>query len=343
MKHLVKRVAGAALGLSAVAFASGAWAVDDETLKAAEAEGSVVFYSSAPASALEATVAAFNAKFPAIHAEYYRSGSTDLLARFQAEADANRFEVDVIHVSSPTEVERLKDEDHFVSYAAPEYANYDARYVDVDNTWFIARTHLVVIGYNPTALAGAEAPKTWEDLTNPAFKDRTGILDPRGVGASYYWRYSMWSVYGDDYIKNIAANNPALSLTTAPLHDRTISGELVAIQDLNYLIDASRIEQGAPIEAVYPPEGSPLIRSPVGVVKGAPHPNAAKVFIDFLASQEGQAAFNSSYTYSVRKDVPAREGMKPLSEIKLLDFTTEELDSQFDHLQQTAVDAFNFQ
>jgi len=334
--------------LAAVAALTGilstrpALAVDEATLQAAQQEGSVVFYSSSPSELLDQLAQAFSAKYPGIKAEYYRAGSSQVYERLIAEQDANRVNGDLIHVSDVATITELKDAGRLAPYDSPEYAAYDPQYVDPDKNWFVARGHFLNIAYNPARVAEGEAPQTLRDLAKPVFKGKVGIMDVRLAGGAYSWQYTVWKLYGPEFFAEMAANDPKLFPGHGPINDRIISGELSTGVSLNYMTDEAILEKGAPIKALFPADGAPMIWSPVGIVDKAPHPNAAKVFIDFLASAEGQEIYNSQYSYSMRPDVPTKEGMVPLSEIKILETPIDDMIARQREVQDAVRKAWGY-
>jgi iron(III) transport system substrate-binding protein len=321
---------------------SSAFAVDDATMAAAKKEGAVVIYSSTPSELLDKLTKAFNEKYPGITAQYYRGGSSQVYERLVAEQDANRVNGDIIHVSDPATITDLKNAGRLQAYQSPEYKAYDPQYIDKDFTWFVARGHFLNIAYNPANVSDDEAPKTLKDLADPRFKGKTGIMDVRLAGGAYTWQYSVWKLYGPQFFDEMAKNQPKLYPGHGPINDRIITGELSAGLDLNYLTDQAIIESGAPIKAVFPADGAPMIWSPVGIVAKAPHPNAAKVMMDFLASKEGQEIFNSEYSYSLRPDVQPVKGMTPLKDIKILQTPLDDMIAKQDEIQAEVRKAWGY-
>jgi iron(III) transport system substrate-binding protein len=81
------------------------------------------------------------------------------------------------------------------------------------------------------------------------------------------------------------------------------------------------LKSGAPVGIVYPSEGTTVIPDGSALVKNAPHPNAARLFLDFTVSKEGQELIVSKFgRRSVRKDVAAPAGLPALGEIKAIDY-----------------------
>src|SRR5258708_31714572 len=74
---------------------------------------------------------------------------------------------------------------------------------------------------------------------------------------------------------------------------------------------------GMPVATLYPEDGAFIIPSPSSVVKGAPHPNAAKAFAEFMLSRTVQELFPLEHLYSTRVDVAGPEGNPPLGSIKI--------------------------
>ena len=344
--YVTRRMA-AKLGVSAVLGAvslagRGARAADDAMLQAARKEGSVLIYSPAPSSSLDELTKAFSAKYPGIKAQYYRGNSSQVYERLTSEIGANRVQVDVIHVSDPATITDLKNAGNLTSYHSPEYDAYDPKYIDKDYTWFVARGHLLILGYSTTALTPEQAPKSWKDLLDPRYKGKCATLDVRSAGGAYYWQYAVWKLYGAGYFQEMFKNQPKIYESYGPVNDHLITGELSIGTDLSYLTDQSILEDKAPVGAAYPIEGSPVIWSPVGIVKKGPHQNAAKLFMDFLASPEGQQIVTHEYTYSMRKGMKPRAGMKPLDEIKLMDLSIDDMIAQQKTIQAAAKAAWGY-
>ena len=332
-------VAGAAGTTSLTA--QPAYAADEATIAAAKKEGSVLIYSPAQTNSLDGLTKAFNAKYPGISAEYYRGTSGQIYQRLTAELAADRVQVDIMHVADPATMIDFKQKGLLASYQSPEYVNYDKKYVDKDSTFFITRGHLLMMGYNPTVVSGADIPKNWKDLLNPKFNGRIGVPDVRSTGGSYYWMYAVWKAYGPGYFDEMYKNQPKVYASYGPINDNIITGELAFGAELNYLTDQSVIENKAPVVGVYPEEGSAVVWSPAAIVKKGPHQNAARLFIDFFASPEGQEVFNRDFTYSMRSGVPAREGMTPLDKIKLMDIDLDEFISRQAEIQAAARKAWH--
>jgi iron(III) transport system substrate-binding protein len=174
----------------------------------------------------------------------------------------------------------------FQDYTPPNAADYLPEAQASPKLW--PRITLVwSIAYN-TALV-KNPPKSWMDLTKPEYGNKQigQVFAPSG-GTT--WTRSMFErqVLGEDYWKKQAATQPVLFPSNAPLSDALVRGEVV-IAPLLYNTIYPKKKDGAPIEIFFPPEGAPVTPFAAGIPKTAANPNAARLFLNWCLSEEGQA------------------------------------------------------
>ena len=176
------------------------------------------------------------------------------------------------------------------------------------------------IAYNTNLVKEADAPKTWKDLLDPRWRDGMSAKQATS-GMQYAQWFELRKLYGDDYWKQFAKQRPRGFDSRAQLWDRLSKGDdkVTALAEYaGYLLFKSR---GAPIAFVAPPDGLPATTVVAGIAKGAPHPHAARLFLDWLASPRGQDLYQTSpylYYASLRKDVAPMPDGKRLSDYKIL-------------------------
>jgi iron(III) transport system substrate-binding protein len=179
----------------------------------------------------------------------------------------------------------LELKDLFMDYAPPNAADYRPDVLVAPNLW-PGVTLGWSIAYNVALVKNP--PKTWMDLTKPEYKGKQigQVVAPSG-GTT--WTRIMFErqVLGEDYFAKQAATEPALYPSGAPLSDALVRGE-VSIAPLLYNIIYTKIKEGAPAEAVFAPEGVPIIPYADGIPKTSKNPNAAKLFMNWRLSVEGQ-------------------------------------------------------
>jgi iron(III) transport system substrate-binding protein len=131
--------------------------------------------------------------------------------------------------------------------------------------------------------------------------------------------YAMRNLYGADYWTKFALLKPKGFDSYVQQFDRTINGQDKIIDTAQYSGYLLAKAKGAPIEYVYPPEGLIAVPEGWGVVQEAPHPEAAKLYIDWFLGVPGQTGYGQTLAYnSLRSDVPPPAGGVRASDLKLL-------------------------
>jgi iron(III) transport system substrate-binding protein len=199
-------------------------------------------------------------------------------------------------------------EDLFADYAPPNAADYPASSHVSAKHW--PRTTVGwVIAHNSGLVQ--DPPKTWKDLADPKWGGgKTGHVVAIAGGTT--WTRVMFErqSFGADYWTATAANKPQLFPSGAPQGDALVRGEIeVAPILLNVVSTAA--QQGAPVGWFYPPEGIPLIPFAAGVTKTAPNPNAARLFMNWSLSPEGQAVMVNGGNFSSLKGAALPKGYDP--------------------------------
>ena len=261
---------------------SSAFAQDVNTL--AEGEGKMMFYASFNATHSKVLTDGFKQLYPKIDATFYRATDAQMMERILTEARAGRNLWDVMMTSSFYGY-NLKKRGMLAPYDSPERKFYREGYKDPQATWTSIYTNYAAFGFNTRSVAKANIPKTYADLLKPEWKGNIG-LDSR----PYEWFGTMVKAMGDEkglsYMRELAKQ--------AQLRNgRTILAQLVAAGEFKGVLTAysQNFEQmkptGAPVDWVYL---NPVFANihPVGLSTKAPHPNAGKLFIDFVLSKRGQ-------------------------------------------------------
>lgn len=281
-------ITGAA-GLAAAGFAGLPARADDafgskELIAAAEKEGGLTFYTANFAETEQEVIKAFNKRFPNIKVAMVRAPGGQLITRIKTEAAAGKLAADVIDHSDRGLMLQLAD--LFQDYAPPNAADYRADALVSPKLW-PSVTLGWAIAYNTQLVKNA--PKTWMDLLKPEYKDKQ-IGQVVGPSGGTTWTRIMFErqVLGEDYWKKQAALNIALYPSGAPTSDALVRGE-VSIAPLLYNIIYTKIVDGAPAETVFAPEGVPIIPYADGIPKTSKSPNAAKLFLNWRLSREGQS------------------------------------------------------
>ena len=279
----MKRAIGLAIALGLAAPALAQNFGPPELIEAARKEGALVFYTANIAEVEQLTIKAFNQRFPFIKIELLRAPGGQLITRVKTEVASGKLRADIIDHSDRALLKEM--EDLFQDYAPPNGADYLPEAMVSRKLW--PRLTLVwSIAYNSELVKNP--PKSWMDLTKPEYGNkRIGqVLAPSG-GTT--WTRAMFErqVLGEDYWKKQAATQPVLFPSNAPASDALVRGEVV-IAPLLYNTVYPKKREGAPIEIFFPPEGAPVTPFAAGIPKTAANPNAARLFLNWCLSEEGQ-------------------------------------------------------
>jgi len=157
--------------------------------------------------------------------------------------------------------------------------------------------------YN-TALMRPEEARSYDDFLNPKWKGKIGYLDPRTPGAGdSNWSY-MWMVKGEDYLKKLAAQSLFISRDQRLLAENLAKGKIALVIGLTHYTFLPFIRAGLPVkplpgprEGTYGTGGS----GNLSIIKNPPHPNATKVFVNWLLGKEGQEVFTKAMGQATRR------------------------------------------
>jgi iron(III) transport system substrate-binding protein len=280
--------AGAVAGLAAATVGVKPASAQDfggQTLiDAAKKEGRIVYYTADFSEPEQELIKAFNKRFPFVKVEMVRAPGGQLITRIKTESAAGKLSADVVNHSDRGLMQGIAD--LFQDYKPANAADYRDDVQASPNLW--PKTALGwSIAYNPEL--EKNPPKTWMDLCNPQYgpKKIGQVIAPSG-GTT--WTRIMFErqVLGEDYWKKQAATQPVLYPSGAPTADALVRGE-ISVAVLLYNIAYMKKRDGAPVDIIFPSEGVPLNYYAAGVTKTAANPNAAKLFLNWNMSNEGQA------------------------------------------------------
>lgn len=317
MKILRRMVLAA--GLAAVALPGFAQETTPAMMAAAEKEGKVVWYTSVDVKVAEQIKKAFVTQYPKIDVEVERSGSERVFQRINQEYQSNIHNVDVVNSSDASHFLFWKQQKLLAAHTPPDVAKFPAQYRDPDGMYFAWRATLDCMAYNTNLVKEPDAPKSYADLLDPKWKGKLVKAHPSYSGTSLTGTYALVKALGWDYLEKLAKNGvQQLQSTTAP--PKTLaSGERAVMVDGNEYNVFIEMDAKSPIRPIYAREGTPFVTSPTAIFAAAPHPNAARVFQNFLYTLKAQQILvDTGGQRSVHPGVKEPAGRTPLKDIKLL-------------------------
>jgi len=287
-------------------------------IEAARNEGRLVVATSAPAEGFRRFLAGFTKKYPFIDAaaELRSSPAATIMAEVQRQIAAKAIATDVMHTANLADFLTMARQQQLLRYDSPEYQKFPRTAQD-PGYWAPARVIGIIMAYNKKRLRPAKAPRAWTDLLLPEFAGGKFAIKNADAGTLFNQLYLLDQQLGADFLERLAGQKPRI-LPAEKIIDALADGSI----EVGATVDHWRVYEPGAVEAgiapVYPQDGMPLVLAPIAIVAGAPHPNAAKLFIDFALSKEGQQLLNSEIfgVYSMRPDVLPSLDQPPMAEVR---------------------------
>jgi iron(III) transport system substrate-binding protein len=289
--------------------------------EAARKEAKLALATSVTVADFPKFLTAFTRKYPFLEVTsgLYQAATGTVLARVDAELRSGSVGFDVMHIANPAAYLKYSRDGLLERYESPELAAYPP---DAYNRglWTTVRAVGVMLAYNKNILPADKAPSGWMDLLKPEFSGKKLVIQNAASGTWLTAVYVLERALGLDYMKRLAAQNLILTSGSAQQIDMLNRGEALVAAGIDHTVLFTEATQKAGIVPIYPVEGMPASASPVAILKGAPHPNAAKLFVDYILSKEGQLIFVNEVmkNYSLRNDIETLPGQKPLADTKPL-------------------------
>jgi putative spermidine/putrescine transport system substrate-binding protein len=181
-----------------------------------------------------------------------------------------------------------------------------------DGSWVAVHYGVVAMLVNTKALGSAPVPTGWADLLKPAYRDKVFYADPASAAIGYSTAIAVnvanggtetdWAP-GIKYFQELKKNGAKAPTNTSPA--KAASGEYPILIDTDFNGYNQKYNNKAPIEVVIPSDGTVKVVYSLALVKGDPNPEAAKKWIDYQLSDEGQKMFAEFYVHPARGEMPA--------------------------------------
>lgn len=303
---MLRRILGS---LAALAFGAGA-------ALAQSAPVTLTLYTSQPQQDAQRTVDAFMAANPGIRVEWVRDGTTQIMARLRAEIAAGNPRADVLLIADSVALEALKAEGRLMAYPQANLAGYPDGTHDPQRMWFATKLITTGIVYNTSAPV---RPTSWADLVRPELRGQIVMPSPDVSGAAmvHLATLAQQPGLGWDYVRRLAENRVRPSGGNGPIMQQVSGGQRLYGIVVDFLPIRAKAG-GAPVEFVFPTEGVSAISEPVAILSTARQADAAKRFVDFLISRQGQELASAMGYMPALPGVPVPAGFP--AEVKVFPF-----------------------
>jgi len=250
----------------------------------------------------------FEAKYPFIKTDIFRLSGEQLINRALTESAAGKTNFDVMIAFA---LQVLQDKGLLQPYASAQAQYYPTGFKDPQNYWVSLYSGYNVIGINTRLVPATEAPKDWSDLLHPRWKGKLAMEDEE-----YFWYAGMLNYWGEAkgkrYMEALARQDIRWQGEHGVLMDLLSAGEY----PIGVVVYPDRIEQmkarGQPVDWVSTSDPILVNLAPTGIAAKTANPNAAKLFLNYAISKEGQTILQKSNRISARSDIaPIVPSMDP--------------------------------
>ncbi|HET9903902.1 MAG TPA: substrate-binding domain-containing protein [Xanthobacteraceae bacterium] len=296
--------------------------------EAAKKEGELTWYT---AHSDDVTAQAlgrdFEAAFPGIKANVVRTTAQVAYQRVTQELRAGAMQVDVLSSTDMGHYVYLKDKKLLEQYR-PEnaekvldiYKNYDP-----DGYYYVTSAGMIGMAINTSKVGEADAPKNWTEAADPKWKDKLAFGHPAFSGYVGTWTVQMRKMYGWGFFQKLAKNNPQIGRSINDTVTMLNAGERVVAGHAPNGPMMQSAQKGNPLKMIYPTDGTVLILAPSGIMKGVRHPNAARLFLEYLMTPEASKIWIDHFNESIRPEVTPPSGITAAKDVKTIRPSVEEI------------------
>lgn len=317
-RRTMLQATGAALALPAAA-----WAQSDQPNQlydAAKKEGQLTWISGILDQPLCVRVGqAFTQQYPGVTVNATKTTSQVAFQRLLQDLKGGEVQSDVFTTTDASHMSYLEGKDLLVNYKPANEAGMvpALRNFDPGGRYHVSWVGLVAILYNTAKVKAADAPKDWPDLTDPKWKDQIAFGSPNYSGMVGVWTVAMQTKYGWDYFDKLNKLNPLIGRSIDDAVTVLNSGERVVAAG-NPGTALRSAAKGNPLAVNYPTSGTLAVFSPSAIITGSRSPNAAKLFMEFLAGPSYSKILADNFEQPLRPEVPPAPGARPLADLTLL-------------------------
>jgi iron(III) transport system substrate-binding protein len=295
--------------------------------EAAKKEGELTWYS-AHYTSEQAELAGreFTQQYPGVKVNVVRTTAQVAYQRLSQDIQSNTANCDVFGSTDVGHYVQLKERKLLMKYVPMAQAGMEARFRDLDPDGYYHTTSaaLIALLYNTQKVKGDQIPRKWTDLLDPKWKSQAAVGHPGSSGYVGTWAVQMRKLYGDDFFRKLEKNKPQVGRSIIDPVTNVVSGERLIAAAPSSLGDL-QASRGNPVGVSYPEEGAVLMILPSAIMANSKHPNAAKLFMEYLQGPETARRSVEDFGLPLLPGVKTRKGVPALADLKTIRPTIPEI------------------
>lgn len=296
---------------------------DQASKQGADEQKTIRLYTSVPIKIVHKIKREYEKQYGNIQLDVRREGTAAIMKRIREEAASGEVNADVIWLADFSNAEDLKQSELLQKYQSPENKYIFSLFKDPQGYYAGSRLLNMVLAYNTNYVK--KVPTSYNDLLEPKWRGRVGIVNPETSGSSFYTISSLMleQQHGQQFFIQLSKNDVQIIDNNSTLTEKIAAGELYMGITIDFAIRNLKSKHpDLPVSYVYPKKGTVVIASPIALAKQSKEPEKSKQFIDWVLSSKGQTLMSEKFgIVPVREDVASPPGMIPLAE--LLVFSTD--------------------
>ncbi|MEC5398817.1 ABC transporter substrate-binding protein [Uliginosibacterium sp. H1] len=277
MNTLSTRLRGGLVAVAAALLSTAAFAQS----------GTITLYTSQPSDQMAEAIKAFNQQYPNVKVEVFRSGTTEVMNKLQAEFTAGAPQADVVLIADAVAATQLKNDGRLLAYKEAPVGKLPKALVDPDMTFFGTKLITTGIVYNRNLVK--TPPKSWNDLLAKNVASSLIMPSPlySGAAAIHVGTVVQNKAFGWGYYEKLADGGAMASKGNGNVIEAVAKGEKAYGILIEYMAFNAKTK-GSPVDFVFPAEGVSVISQPVAILKTSKNLPAAKAFVDWQLSEAAQ-------------------------------------------------------
>ncbi len=278
---------------------------DAKLYAAAKTEGRVDVYGAYPTEAMQPVLDQFQ-KDTGLKLEYIRLPASKMYDRVIAEAASGKLEADYADLTDLSLIKDWVSRGILASYRVPSFDKIAPELKHPEGRWYYIVRPIYVIGVNTAEVAEKDYPKSWKDSLDPKWTGKIGMQSIDAGGSAITLHSFLRTKVADNAWQMLAKLDPRFYPTVSPVGNDLVRGRLsIAYLDANSVTVS--LKQGAPLKIIFPSEGLASFGAFGNVTATAKHPNAGRVWINYMTSKRGSTLVSKTGAYGTHPDAPAPE------------------------------------